>query len=259
MKLHKFVLLLALGCIAFFSMQTVQAQDFQADIPAAYAAYDEEAAFFDEMMYFYFGDEYAYYLGESYDQWADEEMPLQAAAAASAITNLKAVADGPIFVTATWNGSFSSYKVYADGVLKFSGVPFSGATSHTSHLTLSPGMRHTILVVVYDRSGVETGRATAYATTTSNVPTGVTATSGGAGKVTVRWKYLNGMTSYKVYRSADNGSTWITSYTGGGTYTGSEVYTTFSCPTGPYKFAVTAFSLTTGESAKSTPVSFTVQ
>ena len=260
MKLHNCFLMLVMGCIAMLSWQNVQAQEYQTEPATAYAASDDDTGYYEEMMYYFFGDEYAYYLGGDYVSWFEEgEGSIQAAAAADSVLNLTAVADGPIFVNLKWTGSHYSHKIYANGALKYTGLTLSGTNqSHT--LVLSPSTYYTIKVTGFDRNGVQTGEKTASATTPSNVPSGVAVASAGTGQVRVRWNYLKGMSSYKIYRSSNNGVTWITCYSGPGYFSaGNEVSETFSCPAGSYKFAVTSYSSATGESSKSTAVSFTVQ
>lgn len=191
--------------------------------------------------------------------------PALQTAYAQSIQTLSAAADGPIFINVVWTpGSGitpTRYNIYANDAMKMTLLHMPGANQSYS-LTVSPSTAYVVKVAAMNSSGVETDYKTAPSVTTpTNVPSGVAASQPGAGQpVRVRWDYIHGMTSYKVYRSSDNGATWVTSYSGPGNFSaGNEVWITFSCPTGSYKFAVTSSSVVTVESNKSTAASFTVQ
>jgi hypothetical protein len=187
---------------------------------------------------------------------------------AQSIQTLSAVADSPITITATWthgSGTTSTkYNVYLNDVKKttFSHVP----GSNQSHLlVVNPNTLYRVKVAAVNSSGTETGSKTTSVTTPTTVPSGVAVTQSGAGQqVRVRWDYINGPTSFTVYRSSNNGATWITSYSGPGQFgvgaTGNEISATFSCPAGSYKFAVTSTLVVSNiVSNKSTAVSFIVE
>ncbi|MGL4943611.1 MAG: hypothetical protein ACRC46_10520 [Thermoguttaceae bacterium] len=240
MKLCNFVFAFVVGCVVSLPFQSVRAQGYSPVAPGDVVEYDSV--------------DYGSSFGE-------KEGVVQTAGAADYVQSLSAVANGPIFVDVTWIGYAYSYKIYANGALKASISAMSGVYQSWT-LLLNPSTSYTIRVEGLDKLGNKIGEKTAYATTISNVPTGVAASQSSPGQpVYVRWNYLNGMTIYKVYRSSDNGITWITTYTGGGDFFGSsnEVQITFPCPKGSYKFAVTAASVVTNESNKSTPASLNVQ
>ncbi|MDR1478169.1 MAG: hypothetical protein LBJ00_04430 [Planctomycetaceae bacterium] len=183
---------------------------------------------------------------------------------AQSVQNLSATANGPIYVNVTWTGSIHSYKVYANEALKTSGVvlPGDSGINHSASFLTTPSTSHNVKVYGYDKYGSLTGTATTYVNTPTNVPSGVTASNWGTGQVKVRWNSMYMMTTYKVYRSSDNGVTWITSYSGPGNLSAEELdkrSAIFSCPAGQYKFAVTSASNTTTESSKSAPADLNVQ
>ncbi len=189
MKLYRFVFLFVMGCIACLALQPTQAQDDFAASLAEVAMYDEDAAYLDEMMAFYFGEAFGSWFGE-------EEDSIQVTAAASSVSNVRAVSNSPIFVNVTWTGSHYKHKVFANDVLKFDGLTVPGGTTRSHQLVLSPGTTYRIKVVGYDRNGVETGTMTSTPVTTlSNVPTGVMAGSAGVGKAYVSWNYLDNLQS----------------------------------------------------------------
>jgi len=182
--------------------------------------------------------------------------------------NLTVTINEPIRVWITWrHGSGSTPSHYI--------VNVNGRPTTVNHLppSFSPTQQHTFLATPSTRyditvtavaNGVSSSPARITVTTPTNVPSGVTA-NGGTGVADVEWNYIPGMESYAVYRTINNGSTWVRAWSGTGTLTqgpsGLRVRATVPSPSGRIGFAVTSTNRFTNpnESPRSTTVYTNVQ
>lgn len=233
-------MIVMVGVLVCATSQSVLAQDLTEETT--------DLIIYDEIMSYFFSDEYDQYFEE-------DEIGVQSGTIALCAVpkNAKAEQTGRN-VLVSWTkgaGLTPSYnRVYMDGNLKstVSGTMTSGAITN---VTSGP---HSIYVTALDSSGAETvaSNIVSYTPEQPVVPTGVAATPAGSGQVTIRWAYRPQPGSYAVYRT--NGATWTQVWNGLGTYTGTAttitgIETTITCPAGYWGFAVT--SLRPWESNKS--------
>jgi fibronectin type 3 domain-containing protein len=160
-------------------------------------------------------------------------------------------------VTVTWTSvsGADSYNIYwstTPGVTKSNGTKIPGQSSPYPHTGRTNGVTYYYVVTAVNGGGESGDSAQASATPMPGLPampTGVTATAGGA-KVTVAWSAVTGAASYNVYRSLTSG--------GPGTLVGSPSSATFNDTVvnsgTTYFYVVTSVNLA-GESPPSAEVS----
>ena len=175
---------------------------------------------------------------------------------------LSAQSDGPILAEITWKqGSGAtpkSYRVYVDNVLKSTPMylPPASFPSQSYSFVAKPSTTYILKVTAVDSNNVESAATSKTVVTPTNVPSGITV-NGLTGEAYVEWTHLNGMESYTVYRTINNGTTWVPAMSGIVSFTsGNKAYATVPSPAGRVGFAVTSKNrfTTPNESAKSITV-----
>ena len=178
--------------------------------------------------------------------------------------NLSLVADTPMSVVATWTHGSSAtparYNVVVNNKTTTVGhMPPSFSPDQRYSFVATPNTRYEISVTAVGSNGaLSAPTAKKPITTPSNVPSGVTV-NGSQGEARVEWNYINGMESYTVYRTINNGSTWVKAWSDFPSFVssaGTRVYAIVPAPSGRIGVAVTSTcrSISPNESAKSVTV-----
>lgn len=260
MKLYHLVFAFVLGCVASMSFQSVHAQDYFAVLPGEVAAYDEDAAYLDEMMEFYFGDEYAFFGSDDYLAFEPEGASVQAAAALAAprISSVVQEGAGRLKITFSTVSGATYYRAYVYNINTGTTSTQLGGSSSSPLYATGCAAGTNYAVVFAEQGTVKSPASSPYQYEVVNVPppTGFQAWHSGVSIVNLQWDPWSALSgtppvfNYKVYERVGSQWNFVKSVSG--------TSTNFTRPRGgTYYFAVTADHRSM-ESAKSTTLSVTI-